>query len=129
MEELILHNPHNHLIHQRYAEIRYTQVRLYVRASRVLEWVDKRNVCCPQICINMTEFDINKRVNWKEKKILCVRQVILLVERQLTQVLRSKVFTSKFHPVIFWGNMQCRKWGPVSLGYVFIIDCLIIWIW
>lgn len=27
MEELILHNPHNHLIHQRYAEIKYTQVR------------------------------------------------------------------------------------------------------
>ncbi|KAK7864993.1 hypothetical protein R5R35_004956 [Gryllus longicercus] len=25
MEELILHNPHNHLIHQRYADIRYTQ--------------------------------------------------------------------------------------------------------
>lgn len=25
MEELILHNPHNHLMHQRYAEIRYTQ--------------------------------------------------------------------------------------------------------
>lgn len=24
-EELILHNPHNHLIHQRYAEIKYTQ--------------------------------------------------------------------------------------------------------
>ena len=26
MEELILHNPHNHLLHQRYAEIRYSQV-------------------------------------------------------------------------------------------------------
>ncbi|KAJ1529292.1 hypothetical protein ONE63_006089 [Megalurothrips usitatus] len=25
MEELILHNPHNHLIHQRYADIKYTQ--------------------------------------------------------------------------------------------------------
>ncbi|KAF5286600.1 hypothetical protein FQR65_LT12509 [Abscondita terminalis] len=25
MEELILHNPHNHLLHQRYADIRYTQ--------------------------------------------------------------------------------------------------------
>ncbi|XP_034941115.1 ER membrane protein complex subunit 2-like [Chelonus insularis] len=25
MEELILHNPHNHLIHQRYAEIKYSQ--------------------------------------------------------------------------------------------------------
>lgn len=25
MEELILHNPHNHLLHQRYAEIKYTQ--------------------------------------------------------------------------------------------------------
>lgn len=25
MEELILHNPHNHLVHQRYADIRYTQ--------------------------------------------------------------------------------------------------------
>lgn len=26
MEELILHNPHNHLFHQRLAEIKYTQV-------------------------------------------------------------------------------------------------------
>ncbi|KAK3923910.1 ER membrane protein complex subunit 2 [Frankliniella fusca] len=25
MEELILHNPHNHLVHQRYADIKYTQ--------------------------------------------------------------------------------------------------------
>ena len=25
VEELILHNPHNHLLHQRYADIRYTQ--------------------------------------------------------------------------------------------------------
>lgn len=25
MEELLLHNPHNHLMHQRYAEIKYTQ--------------------------------------------------------------------------------------------------------
>lgn len=25
MEELILHNPHNHLIYQRYAEIKYSQ--------------------------------------------------------------------------------------------------------
>lgn len=28
MEELILHNPHNHLIHQRYAEIRYSMVTI-----------------------------------------------------------------------------------------------------
>lgn len=26
LEELILHNPHNHLLHQRLAEIKYTQV-------------------------------------------------------------------------------------------------------
>jgi Tfp pilus assembly protein PilF len=25
LEELILHNPHNHLLHQRYADIKYTQ--------------------------------------------------------------------------------------------------------
>lgn len=25
IEELILHHPHNHLLHQRYADIRYTQ--------------------------------------------------------------------------------------------------------
>lgn len=25
VEELILHHPHNHLLHQRYADIRYTQ--------------------------------------------------------------------------------------------------------
>lgn len=27
MEELILHNPHSHLIYQRYAEIKYSQVK------------------------------------------------------------------------------------------------------
>lgn len=27
VEELILHNPHNHLLHQRYAEIKYSQVK------------------------------------------------------------------------------------------------------
>lgn len=26
IEELILHNPHSHLIYQRYAEIKYSQV-------------------------------------------------------------------------------------------------------
>lgn len=25
VEELILHNPHNHLLHQRYADVRYSQ--------------------------------------------------------------------------------------------------------
>jgi ER membrane protein complex subunit 2 len=29
LEELILHNPNNHLYLQRYAEIKYTQVRLF----------------------------------------------------------------------------------------------------
>lgn len=29
MEELILHNPHSHLIHQRYAEIKYSQVNKF----------------------------------------------------------------------------------------------------
>nr|CAD7402446.1 unnamed protein product [Timema poppensis] len=28
MEELILHNPHSHLIHQHYAEIKYTQASI-----------------------------------------------------------------------------------------------------
>ena len=28
MEELILHNPHSHLIYQRYAEIKYSQVKI-----------------------------------------------------------------------------------------------------
>lgn len=32
MEELILHNPHSHLIYQRYAEIKYSQV---IDASRI----------------------------------------------------------------------------------------------
>ena len=30
MEELILHNPHSHLIYQRYAEIKYSQVINYL---------------------------------------------------------------------------------------------------
>lgn len=29
MEEVLLHNPHSHLIHQRLAEIRYTMVSIY----------------------------------------------------------------------------------------------------
>jgi len=32
MEELILHNPHSHLIYQRYAEIKYSQV---IDAARI----------------------------------------------------------------------------------------------
>ena len=53
----------------------------YFRASRVLEWMDTQKVCWPQICKNITEFDINRRMNWKEKKTFCVPQVILLGER------------------------------------------------
>lgn len=35
MEELILHNPHSHLIYQRYAEIKYSQVRaVYILLCR-----------------------------------------------------------------------------------------------
>lgn len=30
MEELILHNPHSHLIYQRYAEIKYSQVNYII---------------------------------------------------------------------------------------------------
>lgn len=29
MEEVLLHNPHSHLIHQRLADIRYTMVSVY----------------------------------------------------------------------------------------------------
>ena len=29
MEELLLHNPHHHLYFQKYADIKYTQVRTY----------------------------------------------------------------------------------------------------
>lgn len=34
LEELILHNPHSHLLHQRLAEIKYTQV-LWVKISKL----------------------------------------------------------------------------------------------
>ncbi|XP_047110809.1 ER membrane protein complex subunit 2-like isoform X2 [Schistocerca piceifrons] len=33
MEELLLHNPHSHLIHQRYAEIKYTQAATNIGLS------------------------------------------------------------------------------------------------
>lgn len=36
MEELILHNPHNHLLHQRYAEIKYSQVLLDLKILKLL---------------------------------------------------------------------------------------------
>lgn len=36
MEEVLLHNPHSHLIHQRLAEIRYTMVSLIYRLFRVV---------------------------------------------------------------------------------------------
>lgn len=35
MEELILSNPHNHLYYTRYAEIKYTQVRIALRLCSV----------------------------------------------------------------------------------------------
>jgi len=31
--------------------------------------------------------------------------------------------------MIFKDDMQSSKWEPVSLGHVFLVDCLIIWIW
>lgn len=34
MEELLLHNPHSHLIHQRLAEIRYTMV-IIIKSNRI----------------------------------------------------------------------------------------------
>lgn len=33
IEELILHNPHSHLLHQRLADIKYTQV--YIHVSKI----------------------------------------------------------------------------------------------
>lgn len=38
MEEVILHNPHSHLIHQRLADIRYTMVSV---DPRTLHWMER----------------------------------------------------------------------------------------
>ena len=35
MEEVLLHNPHSHLIHQRIAEIRYTMVNIEI----IFDWI------------------------------------------------------------------------------------------
>nr|CAD7572522.1 unnamed protein product [Timema californicum] len=59
MEELILHNPHSHLIHQHYAEIKYTQAR---------DW------CATNIAINPKSTPIkrkeaNKLAKWALKEL------------------------------------------------------------
>lgn len=38
MEELLLHNPHNHLYHQRLAEIRYTMVSAMLSLKSCIEY-------------------------------------------------------------------------------------------
>lgn len=49
MEEVMLHNPHSHLIHQRLAEIRYTMVSIFVLILR--NEIDLCGPCLLQILV------------------------------------------------------------------------------
>lgn len=54
MEELLIHNPHSHLIHQRYAEIRYSQVSFYSTKIFMIE-----NNLCAYIFLIKRTIDFN----------------------------------------------------------------------
>ncbi|KAJ9585077.1 hypothetical protein L9F63_020585 [Diploptera punctata] len=87
MEELILHNPHSHLIHQRYAEIRYTQGGLenmeLARAHYCLAWklspnniralyglfLAATNIAMSNKCTPVKKKENNKLAKWALKEI------------------------------------------------------------
>lgn len=51
MEELILHNPHSHLIYQRYAEIKYSQV---IHTFKILYFYDDSHINLLRLTKNIT---------------------------------------------------------------------------
>lgn len=87
IEELILHNPHNHLLHQRYAEIRYTQggfenlelarshyclaLKLNPNNMRALYglFLSAANIAMSPKCTSPKKKDANKLASWALKQI------------------------------------------------------------
>jgi len=87
MEELILHNPHNHLLHQRYAEIRYTQggfenmelarahyclaLKLSPSNIRALYglFLSATNIAISTKCTSVKKRENNKLAKWALKEI------------------------------------------------------------
>jgi tetratricopeptide (TPR) repeat protein len=87
MEELILHNPHNHLLHQRYAEIRYTQggfenmelarahyclaLKLSPSNIRALYglFLSATNIAMSPKCTSVKKRENNKLAKWALKEI------------------------------------------------------------
>ncbi|XP_014287030.1 ER membrane protein complex subunit 2 [Halyomorpha halys] len=87
MEELLLHNPHNHLFHQRLAEIKYTQggfenmdtARLYFCQSYKLNpknirslygiFLSSANVAASQKCTSSKKKEANQLSVWALKQI------------------------------------------------------------
>ncbi|PNF28033.1 ER membrane protein complex subunit 2 [Cryptotermes secundus] len=87
MEELILHNPHSHLIHQRYAEIRYTQggfenmelarahyclaLKLSPNNIRALYglFLSATNIAISAKCTSVKKKENNKLAKWALKEI------------------------------------------------------------
>lgn len=87
MEELILHNPHSHLLHQRFAEIKYTQggfenmevARAHYSMALKLNPNNMRALygiflCCTNIisspkCTSTKKKEANKMASWTLKQI------------------------------------------------------------
>ncbi|XP_066992830.1 ER membrane protein complex subunit 2-A [Anabrus simplex] len=87
MEELVLHNPHNHLMHQRYADIRYTQggfdnmelarahyalaIKLNPNNIRALYglFLTAVNIASSPKCTSPKKKEANKLANWAMKEI------------------------------------------------------------
>ncbi|XP_018569432.1 ER membrane protein complex subunit 2-like [Anoplophora glabripennis] len=81
VEELILHNPHNHLLHQRYADIKYTQGGLenleiaksyYYQALRL----NSRNIRALYGIYLTTTASLNSQKNVSQKKKDSTQKVI-----------------------------------------------------
>ncbi|KAL1115906.1 hypothetical protein AAG570_006195, partial [Ranatra chinensis] len=87
MEELILHNPHNHLFHQRFAEIKYTQggfenmelarsyycqaLKLNPNNMRALYglFLTSANIATSQKCVSQKKKEANNLSLWAYKQI------------------------------------------------------------
>jgi hypothetical protein len=70
MEELILHNPHSHLIHQRYAEIRYTQVMM----QTVHQEANETKTCIKMILMFVALRRNLCHINYKEKHFFACQE-------------------------------------------------------
>lgn len=105
MEELILHHPHNHLIHQRYADILYTQGGLehleqaasyYLLAAQLNESNTRALygllLCCTQLVASSKtpaskKKELNKRLVWTTKQLKCLYEDKLGESEHLTELM------------------------------------------